>query len=153
MALVEEFLRSVKPPLAYELSALQDGYGPAITDRLLQAIIVSEETRKGGDACNAKRAIAEPPMEPLVVVCMPLVDEGHAESDAPIAEANKASSTDKRKALLAQLRGGDEHWCRRSPAGAPYVIGLTGASRPARAPRGRCASRLRPRSRRPRAST
>ena len=124
MALVEDFLHAIKPTIAYELSALQDGYGPAIVDGALEAILVSAETLPGGHACNKKR---EPKgMAPLAVVAMPLVDEGAAESGAPIAEENKVSSTHKRRARLAAMRGGEEHWCRRSPPSAPYVIGLTG---------------------------
>ena len=75
MALVDDFLQSIKPGVCYEVSALQDGFGPAITDRALRAILVSEETKKGGELCNDKRAEATPPMTPLAVVAMPLVDE------------------------------------------------------------------------------
>ena len=37
MALVDDFLHSIKPSVAYDLSALQDGYGPAISDAALRA--------------------------------------------------------------------------------------------------------------------
>ena len=124
MALVEDFVRAIKPGLRYELSALQDGFGPAIVDPLLQAIVVSAETQKGGELCNERRLAKD--MSPLSIVTMPLVDEGVAASDALIAEENKASSTDKRRALLGRLRGGEAHWCRRAPRAGPYVIGLTG---------------------------
>ena len=126
MALVEDFLFSIKPSLVLELGALQDGYGPAITDARLAAILVSTETQIGGEKCNEKRAAATPPLPPLAVVCMPLVDEGSAESGVAIVEENKVSSTDKRKSLLGRLVGGPQHWCRRSDASRPYVIGLTG---------------------------
>lgn len=124
VALVEEFLRAIKPGLSCELSALQDGYGPAIVDPRLEAIVVSAETAKGGEACNVKRA--EKSMGAMAVVVMPLVDEGQAESGAAIAEETKVSSTDRRRAQLGRMRGGEAHWCRRSPPGSPYVIGLTG---------------------------
>lgn len=134
IALVDDFLRSIKPSLSYELSALQDGYGPAIIDAELEAIVVSAETAKGGAMCNVKRA--EKAMRNLAIIVMPLVDEGgEAEGGAdgggaaaPIGEETKVSSTHKRRAQLGVLRGadGEAHWCRRSPPGAPYVIGLTG---------------------------
>ena len=41
-SLVEDFLLAIKPSLRYELQPLQDGFGPAITDRALRAIVVSE---------------------------------------------------------------------------------------------------------------
>ena len=71
MALVDDFLRSVKPSLTYDISALQDGFGPAIVDPRLRAIVVSEETHKGGQMCNDKRG--EKGMSLLDVVTMPLV--------------------------------------------------------------------------------
>jgi phosphopantetheine adenylyltransferase/dephospho-CoA kinase len=125
MALVDDFLHSIKPSLTYEVAALQDGFGPAVTDRALEAIVVSEETKKGGEMCNEKRSQAS--MAPLAVVVMPLVDEGVAEHGAAVGEENKVSSTDKRRALLGRLRGGGEaHWRRHSASDMPYVIGLTG---------------------------
>lgn len=124
IALVDDFLHSVKPSLVYDIDALQDGYGPAIVDPALSAILVSEETKKGGQMCNDKRA--EKGMAPLDVVVMPLVDEGSADSGTCIIEENKASSTHKRRDLLGVLRGGSTHWCRRSERTQPYVVGLTG---------------------------
>ena len=124
MANVEDFLHSIKPGLAYDLFPLQDGFGASITDPDLQAILVSEESVKGGELCNVKRS--EKGMQPMAVVPMPLVDEGQAEEGATIEEESKTSSTDKRKALLAKLKGGQKHWCRRNDVDKPYVIGLTG---------------------------
>ncbi|MBN3294466.1 COASY synthase, partial [Polypterus senegalus] len=50
-----EFLQDVKPALRYEIVPLSDPYGPSITYPDLQCIVVSEETRKGGQAVNKKR--------------------------------------------------------------------------------------------------
>lgn len=46
IALVDDFLRSIKPTIHFDLSPLQDPFGPAIVDGALQSILVSEETRK-----------------------------------------------------------------------------------------------------------
>ena len=123
MALVEDFLQSIKPGLVVDLSALQDGYGPAITDPALEAIVVSTETYKGGEACNIKRR--ERSMRDMMLVTMPLVDEGSAQG-VEVVEENKVSSTQKRRQCLGGLRGGETHWCRCTAVDTPYVVGLTG---------------------------
>lgn len=53
---LEEFLQDVKPSLNVEIVPLDDPFGASIVDPLLQCIVVSEETRKGGEAVNKKRA-------------------------------------------------------------------------------------------------
>ena len=50
-----EFLRDVRPSLQVEIVALDDPFGVSVVDRQLQCIVVSEETRRGGEAVNAKR--------------------------------------------------------------------------------------------------
>ena len=52
---LREFLSDVKPSLQYEIVPLSDPFGPSVVDTQLQCIIVSEETRKGGEAVNRKR--------------------------------------------------------------------------------------------------
>ncbi|KAF9349141.1 hypothetical protein BGX26_012525 [Mortierella sp. AD094] len=52
---VEKFLRTFKRDLIYEVVPIHDIYGPTITDDKLQALMVSKETLKGGDAVNEER--------------------------------------------------------------------------------------------------
>lgn len=52
---VGEFLRDVKPSIQVEIVPLEDPYGVSVTDPLLECIVVSEETKKGGEAVNKKR--------------------------------------------------------------------------------------------------
>lgn len=52
---LREFLRDVKPSIQVEIVPLDDPYGISVVDPLLQCIVVSEETRKGGEAVNKKR--------------------------------------------------------------------------------------------------
>lgn len=53
---LREFLQDVKPSLQVEIVPLADPFGPSVVDAQLQCIVVSEETRKGGEAVNKKRA-------------------------------------------------------------------------------------------------
>lgn len=53
---LQEFLQDIKPSLQVEIVPLFDPYGVSVVDPLLQCIVVSEETRKGGEAVNKKRA-------------------------------------------------------------------------------------------------
>ena len=154
---MENFLRAVKPDIEYEVVGIDDPYGPAITDAALRAIVVSSETRGGGNACNVKRRESTTPMNDLAVVEIGLVADADAGIDADTDA--KLSSSGERARELAHVRpaidleaghergnggagadgGGNEaacegrsapsdpwHWIRRTPAGQPYCIGLTG---------------------------
>lgn len=52
---LQEFLRDIKPSLQVEIVPLDDPFGVSVVDPLLQCIVVSEETRKGGEAVNKMR--------------------------------------------------------------------------------------------------
>lgn len=45
----------MKPSLCYDIVPLADSFGPSVTDPDLQCLVVSEETRRGGEAVNRKR--------------------------------------------------------------------------------------------------
>ena len=53
---VVDFLEDVKPQLTYSVVPILDPFGPSITEHDLQCIVVSEETAKGGNAVNTRRA-------------------------------------------------------------------------------------------------
>ena len=55
LASVTSFLSDICPQLNHSVVPISDPYGPSITDHSLQAIVVSEETLKGGQAVNDKR--------------------------------------------------------------------------------------------------
>lgn len=52
---LQEFLQDTKPSLQVEIVPLEDPFGVSIVDPQLKCILVSEETRKGGEAVNKKR--------------------------------------------------------------------------------------------------
>ncbi|KDE09386.1 hypothetical protein MVLG_00292 [Microbotryum lychnidis-dioicae p1A1 Lamole] len=50
-----DFLEWVRPGIEHHIVPIQDPYGPTATEADIQAIVVSEETRAGGQAVNKKR--------------------------------------------------------------------------------------------------
>ncbi|XP_072105350.1 bifunctional coenzyme A synthase [Mobula birostris] len=115
---VRTFLLDVNPGIQYELCSLRDPYGPAITDPDLECIVVSDETRKGGEAVNRKRLANA--LQELAMHQISLVKDVHHTSD----EEEKISSSTLRKRLLGSLLVPPKD-NPRIPA-TPYVIGLTG---------------------------
>nr|XP_015217359.1 PREDICTED: bifunctional coenzyme A synthase [Lepisosteus oculatus] len=117
---LREFLQDVKPSLQVEIVPLADPYGPSITDPRLQCIVVSEETRKGGEAVNRKRL--ENGLPKLVLHEIQLIKDAH-HSDT---EEEKISSSSLRTRLLGTLLSPPKENPHIPPF--PYVIGLTGGS-------------------------
>ncbi|KAF9427871.1 hypothetical protein BGZ94_003955 [Podila epigama] len=56
IAAVKTFLRVFKRSLTCEVVPIHDMYGPTTIDKQLQALMVSKETAKGGEAVNKERA-------------------------------------------------------------------------------------------------
>ncbi|GJP55505.1 hypothetical protein CLOM_g14456 [Closterium sp. NIES-68] len=71
---VTHFLQGEKPGVRVEAVAIEDPFGPSITDPHMDAIAVSVETEKGGHAVNEKRVANG--LKPLDVIVVHLVDEG-----------------------------------------------------------------------------
>uniref|UniRef100_A0A8C4J3W7 Bifunctional coenzyme A synthase n=1 Tax=Dromaius novaehollandiae TaxID=8790 RepID=A0A8C4J3W7_DRONO len=119
-ARLREFLLDVKPCLQYDIVPLLDPYGPAITDPELQCLVVSEETRKGGEAVNKKRL--ENGLSELALYEILLVKDPYRSEN----EEEKISSSSLRQRLLGTLLQPP----RKDPAlpSRPYVIGLTGGT-------------------------
>ena len=137
-----EFVRSVRPGLRCESTWLRDPMGPAATDAALSALVVSEETRGGGAACNAARCERGLPELALQVVPLLGADDGSGDGSGDDsggegggggggeggAAADKLSSSNLRAAALGRFvpRAAASEWVRRRPASWPYVVGLTG---------------------------
>jgi hypothetical protein len=56
MADVRRFVYDIKPNLHYSIVPIVDVYGPAGTDGSIECIVVSQETVRGADAVNSRRA-------------------------------------------------------------------------------------------------
>ncbi|TRZ15661.1 hypothetical protein HGM15179_011426 [Zosterops borbonicus] len=119
-AKLREFLEDVKPSLCYDIVPLADPFGPSVTDPNLQCLVVSEETRRGGEAVNRKRLENGLPELALHEIQL-LKDPDHRQN-----EEEKISSSSLRQRLLGTLLQPP----RQDPALPlrPYVIGLTGGT-------------------------
>ena len=116
---VTKFLKSIAPHLEIEFAPLNDPFGPSITEKDYQCLIVSKETIKGGNMVNSKRI--ENNLQPLELHVISLIDDNL--SNVAEHDENKVSSSNQRKRLLGTLL--------REPftpynQNKPYVIGLTG---------------------------
>ncbi|XP_026172164.1 bifunctional coenzyme A synthase [Mastacembelus armatus] len=117
---LKEFLQDIKPSLQVEIVPLDDPFGVSIVDPLLQCIVVSEETRKGGEAVNKKRI--ENGLPALVLHEIQLLKDSHHTE----TEEEKISSSSLRSRLLGTLLTPPKDRSHLPPL--PYVIGLTGGS-------------------------
>ncbi|CAM6023368.1 unnamed protein product [Sphagnum balticum] len=98
-AAVEKFIKSVKPGLQVQTEPITDPFGPSIVDEGLEAIVVSEETVKGAEAVNKKRA--EKGLSQLQVEVVNLVMENGC--------AEKVSSTILRQRDARQIQEKHDH--------------------------------------------
>ncbi|XP_041818634.1 bifunctional coenzyme A synthase [Chelmon rostratus] len=117
---LQEFLQDIKPSLQVEIVPLDDPFGVSVVDPLLQCIVVSEETRRGGEAVNKKRI--ENGLPALVLHEIQLLKDAHHTE----TEEEKISSSSLRSRLLGTLLTPLKD-TSHLPA-LPYVIGLTGGS-------------------------
>ena len=80
-----------------ECVEISDAFGPTITDESVSALIVSAETRSGGQAVNEKRAEKGwQELEVFEVDVLDAVEEGHADDAEKVFES-KISSTEIRR--------------------------------------------------------
>lgn len=91
---VTEFLLDVDPSLHYEIVPITDPYGPTITDPDINCIVVSAETRKGGEKVNSERK--KKGMSELSMYVVDLVEN----TDTIPGEEDKLSSSTARMHLL-----------------------------------------------------
>ncbi|TKA52070.1 hypothetical protein B0A53_04730 [Rhodotorula sp. CCFEE 5036] len=70
---VENFIALIRPEIECACVPLQDVYGPTATDPEIEALVVSDETRAGGQAINTLRASRS--LSILRIFCIALVAE------------------------------------------------------------------------------
>lgn len=84
-----DFLVDTDSTLAYQVVSIADMYGPTKTDLNLEMIVVSAETRRGGDMVNELRAANG--LNQLDVHCIELVEleSDHADKELKVSSSNQ----------------------------------------------------------------
>ncbi|DAC35601.1 MAG TPA: DUF359 domain-containing protein [Candidatus Poseidoniaceae archaeon] len=123
MAAVEAALREVRE-FGWSLHLLKDAFGPAPTHTTADALVVSPETRTGGEAINRKRS--EGGLEPLSLIEVPhrLNATGTILSSTAIRNGSMDTTgapwirTPWRTAVMAMSHAAEAHL--KTPSGTPY---------------------------------
>lgn len=121
---VREFLQSLNPNLQYQIVPITDLYGPTITDKDIECIVVSEETIKGADKINlARNEKGWPELKKHVVH---LLEENNSSIQDVMSRLNekKVSSSLLRVQKLGTILR--PPLPNKSIPDRPYLIGLTG---------------------------
>ncbi|XP_060078671.1 bifunctional coenzyme A synthase-like [Ylistrum balloti] len=115
---VRNFIQEVRPNICADVVPIYDAFGPTITDSDLQCIVLSQETKKGGQMVKDERQKKGfPVLEEFVIELVE--DKQHNQY-----EENKISSSSYRKRLLGTLINTLK--IKEDLLAVPYVIGLTG---------------------------
>ena len=83
-SLLESAIEKNFPNSSYEISKLENDFGPAIVEGSVKALVVSEETSTKGLHLNELRAERNLPSVEIVVVPMVLAEDGKAISSTRI---------------------------------------------------------------------
>lgn len=114
---VKEFLEDIDPSITYDVIPINDLYGPTKEDPTFEMIVVSEETKRGGDKINELRLQKNLSKLDIYVVEL-AANECHNE-----IEETKISSSNHRIQLLGTRLQAPR--INDKPL-KPYIIGLTG---------------------------
>lgn len=68
---LENTIKSNFPQKSYQISKLDDNFGPAVLEEGVEALVVSEETRYQGDVLNRLRA--EKRLPPVKIISVPMI--------------------------------------------------------------------------------
>ncbi|KAG2019943.1 pantetheine-phosphate adenylyltransferase [Coprinopsis cinerea AmutBmut pab1-1] len=91
---VKQFLQLFKKGLEYDVVEISDVYGPTGWDPDVQALVISRETKKGGEMVATHRASQNlPPLETFVIDVISATEESLDHDDAVWLGKNKLSST------------------------------------------------------------
>jgi len=83
-SLLESTIEKNFPNSSYEISKLENDFGPAVVEGSVKALVVSEETSAKGLHLNELRAKRNLPSVEIVVVPMALAEDGKAISSTRI---------------------------------------------------------------------
>ena len=91
-SLLESTIEKNFPNFSYEISKLENDFGPAVVEGSVKALVVSEETSTKGLHLNELRAERNLPSVEIVVVPMVLAEDGKAISSTRIKNSEIDSS-------------------------------------------------------------
>ena len=74
---LENFIKANFPNKSYQISRLNDDFGPAVLEGDVEALVVSDETGHQGDALNQLRSKKNLPPVQVIVVSMVLAQDGN----------------------------------------------------------------------------
>ncbi|KAI3410086.1 hypothetical protein GPALN_006448 [Globodera pallida] len=117
---VVEFIEDISDGISCNAQPIYDPFGPAIEGNHFQAIVVSEETLKGGKAVNAKRV--ENGFNNLDICLVDVLKKDYPDA---VLKENKISSSLKRRELLGTVLA-EPRKPKEAISNEHYVIGLTG---------------------------
>lgn len=121
---VEEHLNKINPNLTYQVVPISDLYGPTITDKELECIVVSEETIKGANKINEARGQKGWPQ--LAVHAVDLIQDTNKTNEEAMKRLRekKVSSSLLRVQKLGTIM--NPPIPNTNIPKHPYLIGLTG---------------------------
>jgi pantetheine-phosphate adenylyltransferase len=91
-SLLESAIEKNFPNSSYEISKLENDFGPAVVEGSVKALVVSEETSTKGLHLNELRAERNLPPVEIIVVSMVLADDGKTISSTRIKNSEIDSS-------------------------------------------------------------
>jgi pantetheine-phosphate adenylyltransferase len=97
---INSFLHDVCRTRTYVVDRILDAFGPTIIDPTIDALIVSRETQRGGDAVQRERLARQLP--PLKIYIIDVVAVGRQSLPEEEGEDQKLSSTQIRARLEEQ---------------------------------------------------
>lgn len=104
---VTNFLLDIDPSLVYEVVPIADPFGPTKSDPNLDMIVVSSETKRGGEKVNELRAANG--LNQLDIYCIELVELESEDADKEVKVSSSNQRMDLLGARLKQPEVGDDN--------------------------------------------
>ena len=89
---LEKIIHEKFPDCSFEIAKLDDDFGPAVIQGDVDALVVSEETRKKGDILNALRKERKLDPVEIIIVPMKMASDGNRISSTRIRNSEIDSS-------------------------------------------------------------
>ena len=89
---LEKIIHEKFPDCSFEIAKLDDDFGPAVIQGDVDALVVSEETRKKGDILNALRKERKLDPVEIIIIPMKMASDGNRISSTRIRNSEIDSS-------------------------------------------------------------